>query len=313
MAHQSPLPSPRYTRSTLNDPLLPTAGLLVKLISEVAGLGGMGDAAFHKHTAEARAQLPLSTIGLPSFSLGCSACIGLILPLHAAPPDAPEARPSFSRSRGATSPASCSSQAGGSACSSAYSSGVPDRRSYPDRSPRPGAAGSHSPRPQPLLPPPGVTISDRFFLGGAHSLWGFRTNGVGPREQRNTASGVVGSRAPSDALGGDVLASATVDLTARLPGELPQRAGACFRVFGSAGALHSLGAISAAVGEGPNATTGVVARAVGAGMRAVVGAGLVFPTPLGRLELNLTHVLRAMPGDSVVRNGIQIGVSGPAY
>lgn len=296
------------------------SGHLLKLITEVAGLGGLGDAAFHKHTAEARSQLPLSAVGLPSFSLGCSASIGLILPLHRATPQTPAAHGGAARA--AASTGGCCGSAGGSASSSIFGSSAADRQGYPtparrsspEPSRRPGAvaAASHLPPPQPLLPPPGVTICDRFFLGGAHSLWGFRTNGVGPREQRHTASGLVNPRTPSDALGGDVLLSATVDLTGRLPGELPERAGARFRIFGSAGALHSLGAISAEVGEGPNATAGAAARAVGAGMRAVVGAGLVFPTPLGRLELNLTHVLRTMPGDAVVRNGIQIGVSGPA-
>lgn len=58
--------------------------------------------------------------------------------------------------------------------------------------------------PQPLLPPPGVSIGDRFFLGGPNSFWGFRSHGVGPREQRMSAQGLVNSKTPSDALGGEV-------------------------------------------------------------------------------------------------------------
>ena len=47
----------------------------------------------------------------------------------------------------------------------------------------------------------------------------------------------------------------------------------------------------------------------GGALRACVGVGIAVPTRLGRLELNLTHVLRRQPTDSLQRNGWQIGMS----
>ena len=44
-------------------------------------------------------------------------------------------------------------------------------------------------------------------------------------------------------------------------------------------------------------------------IRASVGAGFVIPSRLGRLELNLTNVLRKQPLDLTQRSGLQIGLS----
>ena len=52
---------------------------------QVAGLGGVGDAAFQKHTAEARVHTPLAALGLPQLSLSVAATLGLLLPRRAAP------------------------------------------------------------------------------------------------------------------------------------------------------------------------------------------------------------------------------------
>lgn len=297
----------RYVRSNLNDPIVPTSGCLFKVATEVAGIGAIGDAAFHKHTAEARAQLPLTALGLPRFSIGVSASLGLILPLVSgrSAPTVPSA-PLTDGTRAGSGIWNYGSIARSPSCqSNGLDTPVPGAspHSFPSRAYRP---------PQPLLPPDGITILDRYFLGGPHSLWGFRTHGVGPREQRHTASEVVSAKTPSDALGGELLVQATVDVSAQLPGEIFERAGARVHLFGSTGALHALSAINAVAGNGSDATMSSVARAIGGGLRAVVGAGLVVPTPLGRFELNLMHVLQRQPGDSVVRSGIQIGVCGPA-
>ena len=87
----------------------------------MAGLGGVGDAAFQKHTAEARVHTPLAALGLPQLSLSVAATLGLVLPRRAAPPP---------------------------------------------------AAGDSAPPPAPLMPPHGVFLPDRLFLGRQASALG---------------------------------------------------------------------------------------------------------------------------------------------
>lgn len=139
-------------------------------------------------------------------------------------------------------------------------------------------------------------ICDRFFLGGPGSFWGFRTRGVGPREVRHTATGEMGSGPPPrDTLGGDVLATATAALSAALPGKLHE-VGMRAHVFASAGGLQSLSGYNSEGSFGPS-------------VRACAGVGVAMPTAVGRVELNLTHVLRRRSEDAVVRNGLQIGIT----
>eukprot|EP00965_Chrysotila_dentata_P235408 6200723-Pleurochrysis_carterae.AAC.2 len=57
---------------------------------------------------------------------------------------------------------------------------------------------------------------------------------------------------------------------------------------GSTRALRCAGAAGAAAGG----SMGTTARAFTQSMRATVGAGLVIPTAFGRVEINLSHVLR---------------------
>ncbi len=149
-----------------------------------------------------------------------------------------------------------------------------------------------------LLLPHGAgesSICDRFFLGGANSLWGFRTRGVGPREPRHTPTGEVGPKTPRDALGGDVMATATASVSAALPGKLAEY-GVRAHVFGSAGGLQSLARLNAAGSFAPS-------------IRTCAGFGLALPLSIGRVEVNYTHAIRRRPEDAVVRNGLQIGVS----
>ena len=42
--------------------------------------------------------------------------------------------------------------------------------------------------------------------------------------------------------------------------------------------------------------------------RASVGVGLVFPLPVGNIEVNYCHTLRSRPGDRV-KNGLQVGLA----
>jgi len=151
-----------------------------------------------------------------------------------------------------------------------------------------------------LLPMGGEScVCDRFFLGGPGSMWGFRTRGVGPRELRHTPTGeaATGARAARDALGGDVMAVGTASLAVALPGKL-EEVGMRAHAFASAGGLQSLATLHAEGAALPS-------------LRACAGVGVAVPTAVGRVELNLTHVLRRRPEDAVVRNGIQIGIVPP--
>ena len=56
-----------------------------------------------------------------------------------------------------------------------------------------------------------------------------------------------------------------------------------------------------------------MASTLHAGVRACVGVGLAVPTQFGRLELNMTHVVRKQPNDLLQRNGLQFGVSASVY
>lgn len=151
-------------------------------------------------------------------------------------------------------------------------------------------------------------MCDRFFLGGAPSFRGFRTHGVGPREPRHAASGVAPAAATGasarDAVGGEVLSVATLSLSAPLAGAQLRAAGVRAQLFGSVGGLHAVREL-----RGEAGTSAEVASNLMRGARACVGAGLLIPTRLGRLELSLTHVLKRQQQDAVQRSGWQIGLS----
>ena len=59
-------------------------------------------------------------------------------------------------------------------------------------------------------------------------------------------------------------------------------------------------------GAGPGAVRSV--EHVQQSLRAAAGAGVVFPTRIGRLELNYCHVLRAMVDDRP-KSGFQVGLT----
>ena len=222
-----------FTRTTLDNPLMPSSGGMVRLATELAGLLPLpiGDARFLKHSLTAAGFAPILPDG--RLTIGLSVQAGALLPL-------------------------------GTQAAEAESN-----------------------------------ICDRFFAGGPGSFWGFRTRGLGPREPRHclAASRAAGARAPPcDSLGGDLLGVATVSVAAALPGNFG-RLGARAHAFASAGGLQSLPAIKAAGGR------------LSPSIRACAGVGVAMPSQVGRIEANLTHVLRSLDGDAVVRNGMQVGIT----
>lgn len=110
-----------------------------------------------------------------------------------------------------------------------------------------------------------VTISDRFFLGG-NDFRGFRSGGVGPRDQ---ASG--------DALGGNLFYVGTVEL--KFPVGLPSEIGLLGRVFSQAGSL-------ARVDEsGPGLSD------VGS-VRVTAGFGVAWSSPFGPIQVDWATALK---------------------
>ena len=100
---------------------------------------------------------------------------------------------------------------------------------------------------------------------------------------------------------------ATVSLSAPLPGAKPRAYGVRAQLFSSFGGLHAIRDLR---GDGGGATAVDVAGGLFRGARASVGAGLVMPTGLGRIELSVSHILKRQPHDAVQRSGWQIGITG---
>ncbi|KAL1496455.1 hypothetical protein AB1Y20_016409 [Prymnesium parvum] len=68
-----------FSLSSLDHPAVPTQGYAFKLVNELAGVGKLGDARFHKHSVEAALYQPLLSDGLLTLSLEARA--GALLPL----------------------------------------------------------------------------------------------------------------------------------------------------------------------------------------------------------------------------------------
>jgi outer membrane protein insertion porin family len=124
-------------------------------------------------------------------------------------------------------------------------------------------------------------VSDRFFVGGPLSLRGFSSRGLGPTDAE--------ARTVSNALGGDAFFVAGAMLSRSIP--LPEG-----RDLGLLHALVTSGAVRvhafANAGNCIRARHGesVVAEVIDrlfARVRAAVGVGVAFATPLGRAEINL--------------------------
>ncbi|PSC74144.1 sorting and assembly machinery component 50-like protein B-like [Micractinium conductrix] len=166
-----------------------------------------------------------------------------------------------------------------------------------------GAGGWRKPSP----------ISDRFFLGGtgAGALRGFAQKGVGPSDARRPSAeaGAGGEESPRrlrqrDALGGDLFCSLVAAVNFQLPSESLRAAGIHGHVFVNGGSMVGLAGGGRPFQQAWHefATT----------FRWSVGAGIVWPTTIGRLELNVCQVLAKQPFDQP-RTGLQFGFVPPAW
>ncbi|KAL4452572.1 hypothetical protein ABPG75_008234 [Micractinium tetrahymenae] len=157
-------------------------------------------------------------------------------------------------------------------------------------------------------------ISDRFFLGGTGvgALRGFAQKGVGPSDARRPvaeAGSSSGGEATHplgrrDALGGDLFCSLMAALNFQLPAESLRSVGIHGHVFVNGGSLVQ--------GAGPGRSLQSAWHEFATSFRWSVGAGIVWPTRIGKLELNLCQVLARQPFDQP-RVGLQFGFVPPAW
>mmetsp|Transcript_11858 Transcript_11858/g.28770 ORF Transcript_11858/g.28770 Transcript_11858/m.28770 type:complete len:453 (-) Transcript_11858:20-1378(-) len=136
-------------------------------------------------------------------------------------------------------------------------------------------------------------INDRFFVGGPLAMRGFRTKGLGPR--------VSGAGAASGAKGGDAFFTLGASAAFPLPSRLLQVFGVQAHVFCNLG-----NNVACPAGQRvPQCIPSLLS-----GYRAVVGAGLVVPLSIGRVELNYTKGVRTFrdAGDRTARWQVAVGL-----
>lgn len=160
-----------------------------------------------------------------------------------------------------------------------------------------------------------TSLPERFFLGGNLSpicslggpsaLWGFKTRGLGPAEPRRQVRGDSSDEnaeaSERDFLGGDLAVSAFADLSFDLPLRWFREKGIHGHLFACAGNVAKL-----TENEYRNFSLPKFLQST----RSSVGAGIVFPTNLFRLEVNYCRILKKSSHDHG-KNGIQISLSAP--
>jgi outer membrane protein insertion porin family len=114
-----------------------------------------------------------------------------------------------------------------------------------------------------------VRILDRFFKGG-ESFRGFERSGIGPRDV---------STSNQDAVGGQAFAIGTAEVT--FPVGLPEEFGVRGAVFTDVGTLF----------DSPSAPAGTIIKGSDAALRASVGVGILWKSPLGPVRFDLAEAI----------------------
>eukprot|EP01025_Chloroclados_australasicus_P047574 TRINITY_DN5347_c0_g1_i4.p1 TRINITY_DN5347_c0_g1~~TRINITY_DN5347_c0_g1_i4.p1 ORF type:complete len:525 (+),score=49.54 TRINITY_DN5347_c0_g1_i4:827-2401(+) len=146
-------------------------------------------------------------------------------------------------------------------------------------------------------------IYERFFVGGMQSLRGFNPRGIGPKDPRRRVSD---DEVPArDFLGGDLFATVLGSLNFDIPLNV-------FRSFGIYGQVFINGANVIQLGGSGRTIHGSLEEFTRS-WRWSTGVGLVWPTNLGKFEINYVHVLKQQEHDSVKR-GFSMGfATSPLY
>jgi outer membrane protein insertion porin family len=123
-----------------------------------------------------------------------------------------------------------------------------------------------------------VGLDDHFFKGG-DSFRGFANSGVGPRQQRRDGSGY-------DSIGAMDYAIGTVE--AQFPLGLPDALGITGEAFSDFGTVFNAG----------NLTTDACCNVFdSSGLRASIGAGIIWNSPMGPLKFEYAYPLIQQAGD----------------
>ena len=130
----------------------------------------------------------------------------------------------------------------------------------------------------------GVPLQDRFFKG-ADTFRGFAQSGVGPRQ--------IGNDGVTDAIGGNTYAVGTLEAT--FPLGLPEAFGLKGEVFTDFGTVFNSGENTVLVGgtncNDPSAYAGDCTVLDRMGLRASIGAGIIWTSPFGPLKFELAYPL----------------------
>eukprot|EP01026_Neomeris_dumetosa_P027025 TRINITY_DN2200_c1_g1_i1.p1 TRINITY_DN2200_c1_g1~~TRINITY_DN2200_c1_g1_i1.p1 ORF type:complete len:528 (-),score=45.16 TRINITY_DN2200_c1_g1_i1:253-1638(-) len=146
-------------------------------------------------------------------------------------------------------------------------------------------------------------IYERFFVGGMQSLRGFHPRGIGPRDVRRRTSD--DEPTARDALGGDLFATVFSALNFDVPIPAFRNLGIYGQLFVNGGNVIQLG--------GSGNTIKASLEEFTRSWRWSTGVGLVWPTNIGRFEINYVHLLKSQEHDSLKR-GLSLGFStNPLY
>eukprot|EP00884_Botryococcus_braunii_P019094 jgi/Botrbrau1/5869/Bobra.0366s0048.1 len=151
-------------------------------------------------------------------------------------------------------------------------------------------------------------ISDRFFLGGVGTgLRGFSYKGAGPADLRRQPLGSTpsedvkdGPPPEYDSLGGDLYASVLASIRYKIAHPAAEAMNLYAQAFVNGGNIVGL--------TGQTRSFRDCVRDFGSGWRWSAGVGLVWPLPIGNVEINYSRVLNAQNLDRTVQ-GLQFGFS----
>ncbi|XP_021903998.1 sorting and assembly machinery component 50 homolog B [Carica papaya] len=134
----------------------------------------------------------------------------------------------------------------------------------------------------------GGNISPVCSLGGPAALWGFKTRGLGPMEPRRKIHDEDADPAGRDCLGGDLAFTTFADVSFDFPLRWFREKGIHGHVFASAGNLAKLT---------ENEYRNFSRQKFLESFRSSVGAGIVVPTNLFRMEVNYCYILKKFDHD----------------
>lgn len=114
-------------------------------------------------------------------------------------------------------------------------------------------------------------------LGGPTSLWGFKTRGLGPNEERRQKNNANSDSVDRDFVGGDAAAVAMADLSFDIPFRWFREKGIHAHAFACAGSMVKLT---------ENSYQNISVEKFLQTIRSSVGIGLVIPTSIFRMEVS---------------------------